>query len=252
MTEEKTVHYWRANQDEPMIQGDLIEVAITQVRDWDESKRTFSPSWMVQVDPEPYEGHPNGEWKSMTESDSRFAKYKAKDAQMFPNETITLVLMDKEDKEIRWELKNLGYESRGKTHVKAIDRALAEAAGRDEDHFVKFKRMDRRAAEIGNDLGGCNLIISTPDFKMKGDNEEILKQLIKGQWIAPMDDEQLKAAAERGFISRPYRIVNAGVGTHDFRGVTSWVQVADAEESGTSDKSSTEGANKLFDEDVPF
>ena len=250
MSDEKQVKYWKANQDDPIFQADLIEVAISQVRDWD--GKTFSPKWLVQIDPEPYEGHPNGEWQFMLESDGRFTRYKAKGARMFPKDTLTLVFMDKNDNEIRWELKNLGYISNGQAHVKSIDRALAEAAGREPDYYTQFKRMDRKAAEIGRDLGGACCTVSTPAFKMKGDNLTILKQLIEEKWIAPMSEEELAAAAERGFISRPFRIVNSGVGTHNFQGVTSWIQDEGAPRADQSNDAGTNEAPALLQEDIPF
>lgn len=247
---ETEVKYWKGNQDDAIFQADLIEVAVTQVRDWD--GKGFSNVWMVQTDPEPYEGHPNGEWQVLLESDPKFAKYKAKGAQMFPKDTITLVFLDRNDKEIRWDLgSKLGYTYKGQTKVKAIDKALAEAAGREPGYYVEFTRMDRRAAEIGKDLGGACLTISTPAFPLKGDNREILKRLIEEKWIDPMSDEELDAAAERGFISRPYRIVNSGVGNHQFQGVVSWVETSD-EGATKSDNAEAAEPAQLFTEDVPF
>lgn len=252
--------YFKGNDAESSLVGDLVEVLEVQMREWDNSSRTFSPIWMVK-DPD------DGAWESITEADKKWVK--KSQWEKFPKTTIMLHFKDPETHEdVCWELRKTGYKRRdGRYYVSGPEAALAEAAGHaDTTYFVQYRNMDKRADAIGTALGGCRLSIDTPAYKLQGDNEQIVNKLVRDGWWnmqdirdevpnsdTMSDEEVIAARAARGFISRPYRIVNLGQGTHEFQGVSTYAareaQKA-ADESTSGDK--VEEPAPLFDADIPF
>lgn len=250
MTEntERKVTYWKESET-PIIEGDLTSITVSKLRAYNGTKFTAQV-----ICKNPFLGsdgqHPNGYWESLSDEDPRFLQYKAAGADFFYKESLTLELTQDDGSIVLIDLgKKTGYTNKGKTVVKAWDKALAEAAGREPGYYVGFNRMDRRAAEIGADLGGQHLIISTPGFKLKGDPATVLGRLIDEGWYNQPTDEEREHMLSSGIFTRPYRVVASGIGKHGFRGVGTW---ADFEAAKTTDESVNAEPAAIEQEDIPF
>lgn len=225
------IFWFKGNASDNTLTADFVAGEVCIARDWDGS--AYSNVWMVQTD-EADASHPNGYWTRMFESDPRFARYQERGAQMFPKEGLVLCFIGADDTEYRWDVTSKwGYVHKGATHVKSIDRAFAKAAARPEDYYTQNRRMDKAAAALGVDLGGCNLTIKTPPYSLMGDSETIWNKLIEDGYVPPMSDDEKRS--KRPY--RPYLITNNGQGIHTFQGVSSNVPAPD---QGAAGKSNTD------------